>query len=141
MLEERAYTREELKDAINNVLNFLGYYGINKALEMQSLAPMKPLKFPFGERGKIEIGSNRVGSRRAPKMMYWLNGDRIPIIEAGFGEGDFFGYLMFWCAERIPNYSQIFSTEHKNILYEKTKGSFHPSDLTGALEDLLKKLG
>jgi len=144
MPEERTYTREDLKSAVSRILDVFEIYDLGYVADLRTLASASLLVFPIGDSGRLEIKPQRSGFLLSARVMnFYLDGDATPIIEIGFGENSYLGYLMFRCCERLkmsPDYSLIVHNLRKNIIYEKPLGSANPRKAKSVLEELLGKL-
>jgi len=141
--DEKVYAIEDLKSAIDGIMNIFEFYDIDRVSDLRDLAPMSP--FMVGNFGRLEIKSSNYGSGslvQAAIVSYYLNGDTKSIIEAGVGNSSYPGYFVFKCRERVGNkdYSLMVNYKSKNFHHERVLGSVHPHGLKFALEELLSKL-
>src|SRR3990172_5808067 len=135
--DERVYTTEDLRDAINAIMDAFEIYDIDRVSDLRDIAHMSP--FVVGH-GRLEIKPSNYGSGslvQAAIVSYYLNGDTKPIIEAGVGNSSYPGYFVFKCRERVGNkdYSLMVNYKSKNFHHERVLGSVHPHGLKFALEE------
>lgn len=133
MTENKGFSKEEVKKAAENLLEFL---------ELKSIRSIKDLRhlhdtpFRIGDRGRIVVTPFYSGSMKtASTITYTIDPSKIPVFEVGLDTGSSGGYIIFRCTEKVEQYHPM-SQDEKNTAQEKIFGRLTPKKLGQELEQL-----